>query len=142
MKITIGMHRYIISPVWLMKKLGEKEKANQFFTKASKSESRNPEYLYYAAVASSKSGEKEQAKELLNRVKSAAEERLSRSENVDFFSKFGGGQSDNMRQATAYFWLGLAEKGNGNQGKAKMLFQKAVELNPNHLWAKQLMQLK
>lgn len=120
-------------------KLGEKKKANQFFTRASKAEVRNPEYLYYAAMAASQLGEKEKAKELLTRVKKAAEERLSRSEDVDFFSKFGGSQSDNLRQATAYFWLGLAETGNGNQGNAKAHFQKAVELNPNHLWAKQFL---
>ena len=38
--------------------------------------------------------------------------------------------------ADAYYLMGLGYLGKGKQKKAKIFFEKALELNINHLWAK------
>jgi tetratricopeptide (TPR) repeat protein len=55
--------------------------------------------------------------------------------SVDFFAKFGERQSKNARLAQARYALGLGYLGIGKQLEAKAEFEKALELNANHLGA-------
>jgi hypothetical protein len=55
---------------------------------------------------------------------------------VSFFTKFGEEQAHNIRLANTHYLLGLGHLGKGMQTKAKAEFEKALELNINHLWAR------
>ena len=39
--------------------------------------------------------------------------------------------------AEAYLWLGLALRKENNNAEARKAFAKALELNPNRVWARQ-----
>jgi Tfp pilus assembly protein PilF len=54
---------------------------------------------------------------------------------MQFFAKFGKKRSKNEQMADAYYLLGLGYLGKGNQTEAKTFFEKALDLNINHLWA-------
>ncbi|MBA7692194.1 hypothetical protein ES703_100756 [subsurface metagenome] len=56
---------------------------------------------------------------------------------MDFFAKFGERQSAMRRKANAHYLIGLGYLGKENKSEARVQFQKAMELNINHLWAKQ-----
>ena len=55
---------------------------------------------------------------------------------VEFFAKFGEKQAHNIRTAANHYKLGLGHLGKGMKTEAKAAFEKALELNINHLWAK------
>ena len=50
--------------------------------------------------------------------------------------KFGERQARSSRLAQAHYLAGLGALGNGDTDKARASCEKAVELNPNHLWAR------
>ncbi len=62
---------------------------------------------------------------------------------MQFFAKFGKKHSKNEQMADAYYLMGLGYLGKGNQTEATTFFEKALDLNINHLWAKmQLSEIK
>ena len=55
---------------------------------------------------------------------------------VTFFAKFGEKQAHNIKTANTHYLLGLGYLGKDMQTQAKAQFEKALELNINHLWAR------
>ena len=55
---------------------------------------------------------------------------------VEFFAKFGEKQAHNIRTANNHYLVGLGYLGKGMKTEAKAQFEKALELNINHLWAR------
>ena len=63
-------------------------------------------------------------------------ESLKAGSALEFFTKFGSRTSLNEQRAEAYYLLGLAYLGNGDQSSARAMLYQALEHNPNHLWAR------
>ncbi|NQT03839.1 MAG: hypothetical protein HQ580_17565 [Planctomycetes bacterium] len=55
---------------------------------------------------------------------------------VTFFAKFGEKQTHNIKTANTHYVRGLGYLGKGMQTGAKEEFEKTLELNINHLWAR------
>jgi Tfp pilus assembly protein PilF len=54
---------------------------------------------------------------------------------MDFFAKFGEKKSAQVQMADARYLIGLGHLGKGEQEKAREQFEKAVELDLDHVWA-------
>ena len=116
--------------------LGEKEKAREYYEKAVELERGWSELSYYQGVSYLRLGRKEDAVRLFSGLMRFAQERLETTGDMDFFAKFGERQSAANRRAQAHYLLGLSFLGKGEKTKARSEFEKALELNINHLWAK------
>jgi tetratricopeptide (TPR) repeat protein len=90
---------------------------------------------YAQARALQRLGRADEAVRIFDGLVKSGQGALSDSGAVDFFAKFGERQSRNVRLAQAHYGLGLGLLGSGKQSEAKAEFQKALELNPNHLGA-------
>ena len=55
---------------------------------------------------------------------------------MDFFTKFGEKQSREKQRANVFYLAGLGYLGKGMKTKAKEMFEQALQLNVNHLWAR------
>ena len=96
---------------------------------------------FYQGMSYQKLGQKEEAERIFRGLMRFAQERLEAAADMDFFAKFGERQSAANRRAQAHYLLGLSYLGNRDKAKAKSEFEKALELNINHLWAKHYLSL-
>ena len=122
-----------------MEKNGMTGEANKRFGQAADVQTRNPEYQYYKALALIELGRKKAANDLLDKINTAGKERLEGKTTVDFFSKFGEGEAGRFRMAEGHYLCALASLGKGKVSSAKKSLAEAVTLNPNHLWASELL---
>ncbi|MFC1502306.1 DUF5107 domain-containing protein [bacterium] len=90
---------------------------------------------YYQGLAYMKLDQKDKAATIFDGLIANGQKSLESASSVDFFVKFGEKQSDRKRRANVYYLIGLGLLGKGRNNEAKNSFQKALELNPNHLWA-------
>jgi hypothetical protein len=65
----------------------------------------------------------------------AGQRQLAERGQVDFFAKFGERQSEAARQANAQYLVGLGHLGHGRASDARAAFERAIELDVNHLGA-------
>jgi len=114
-------------------------KAKMHYQKAASDQRMNNEYIYYVGLASEKLSDAERADRIYEQLIMLGTESLSQTNEIDFFAKFGEDMEANRRQASAYFMQGLGYLGKGSNAKASALFEKALQLDPNHLWAKEMM---
>jgi len=112
-------------------------KAKQLFEQVILNPGNNTEYLYYVGLAYEKLNDYDNANHIFKQLIDIGTETLSQTDDVDFFSKFGEGTEMNRKQASAYFMQGLGHLGKKNLGKASEFFGKTLDLDPNHLWAKE-----
>jgi tetratricopeptide (TPR) repeat protein len=97
---------------------------------------------YYRGMALRKLGQEQQAMEIFNGLIKEGKGRLNRQE-VDFFAKFGERETPEDKAAEAWYFIALGHLGKNEKNEAKEAFQKAVDLNLNHVWAAEnLSQLK
>jgi len=121
--------------------LGNTEKAREAYEKSVNAKQRQAwSYLrYYQALSFQKLGRRDKANEILDGLIAFATAEAA----VDFFAKFGEKEPPKFRRANNNYLLGLAHLGGGMRTEAKAEFEKAIKLNPNHLWAAiQLSQIK
>jgi len=118
--------------------LGEDEKATEFYKKAinQKGTAEWPETRFYQGLSFIKLGQKTAADKIFEELIKTGEQRLSEKAEVDFFAKFGEGQTPEARQASAHYTLGLGYLGKGLSDMARVEFEKAVKLNVSHVWAR------
>lgn len=118
--------------------LGDDEKAREFYARASqqKQTSQWPQTQYYQGLAFGKLGQNDDAKKISDGLIKTGQEKLAEETGIDFFAKFGEQQTKKTRMARTHYILGLGYSGDGQREKAKSEFERAVKLNPNHLWAK------
>ena len=118
--------------------LGDKEKATEFYKKAAdqRVSSRWSEGRFYQGLCFSKLGQKDKAEKIFDELIDNAKKELSQEAPVDVFAKFGQQQTEQARKASANYALGLGYLGRGLRDKARIEFEKAVELNVSHVWAK------
>jgi tetratricopeptide (TPR) repeat protein len=95
------------------------------------------EISYYQGLVFRKFRQEEKADRMFEGLIEFGKERLQAAPSLDFFAKFGERQSAMRRQANAHYLIGLGYLGKENKSEARAQFQKAVELDINHLWAKQ-----
>jgi len=115
------------------------EKAKMHYQKAASDERMDNEYIYYVGLASEKLSDAEHADRIYEQLITLGTESLSQVNDIDFFAKFGEETEANRRQASACFMQGLGYLGKGSNAKASALFEKALQLDPNHLWAMEMM---
>ena len=113
-------------------KLNNKKEATGLLKQVTEMEVHAPRYQYYKALALQKTGKK--ANVLASEIEAEGKQLMSDSEDIDFFSKFGEGQSAQNRKAEGYYLLALAEILKNNNDQAKDYLQRANQLNPNDLW--------
>jgi tetratricopeptide (TPR) repeat protein len=116
--------------------LGELKQAEACFEKAVARKSGWSELSFYQGLSYMELGEKEKAKQMFDGLKRFAQDRLAETAGMDFFVKFGERQTAANRRAQAHYFLGLSFLGKGDAEKARVQFEKSLELNINHLWAK------
>jgi tetratricopeptide (TPR) repeat protein len=112
--------------------LGDIQKAREYFEKSASVEVGRSEFSYYKGLAFKKLGQEDKAKKIFDELKESAKP----GPVVKFFAKFGEEQAHNIKIAQSHYVLGLAYLGKGMQAEAKAEFEKALELNINHLWAR------
>jgi tetratricopeptide (TPR) repeat protein len=90
---------------------------------------------FFRAMSLKHLGDLKTSDEIFNGLVALGKDRLETSE-IDFFAKFGERETADDKSANAWYLIGLGYLGLGDHEKSREAFQKAVELNINHLWAK------
>ncbi len=92
---------------------------------------------YHRGCAALKLGRVEAAAQAFDALIKSGQEEIARKDSgaPDYFAKFGGGESQAVRVAQAHYTLGLGYLGAGKLSAAKAEFERAVQLNVNHLQA-------
>lgn len=117
--------------------VGDVEKAKEYYEDSVAREYGWSEISYYQGLVFRKLGQGEKADQMFEGLIAYAQERLKAVSEMDFFAKFGERQSAMNRQANAHYLIGLGYLGKGKKDEARAQFEKALDLNINHLWAKQ-----
>ena len=118
--------------------LGDSARATELYKKAvsQKGNSQWPEARFYQGLSLVKLGQKDAAQKIFDELIDAGRNKLSQKIEVDFFAKFGEQQSAESQEASAHYILGLGYLGKGQRGTARIEFEKTVELNVSHVWAR------
>lgn len=127
------IHYYVGSA---LDRLGDKEKAREYYEKAVNAEREWSELSYYQGMSYQKLGKSGDADRIFSGLTKFAKGRLETAADMDFFAKFGEKQSAVKRRAQAHYLVGLGCLGHGDLPVADKEFKKALELNRNHLWAR------
>lgn len=121
--------------------LGRKAEAEEAF-RISSSHGRDwSELSFYRGLSLNKLGRGEEAVSKFRGLAEYAEQRISASPAMDFFTKFGEKQSAAAQKARAFYLLGLARLGLAQKKEARDAFLEAVRLDPNHFWARHYLDL-
>jgi len=122
-----------------MEKNGKKKESTVLYNKAAVVKTQSPEYRYYTALSMQKLKKKDESIKILDRLMETGKEMSAGEMDVDFFSKFGEGQSEKHVRADGNYLMGLASLGKSRKSDAKKYFIEAKSLNPNHLWASEML---
>ncbi|MCJ7838690.1 MAG: hypothetical protein MUP61_05695, partial [Burkholderiales bacterium] len=120
--------------------LNEPQKAAEHLDLAASTEVGASEFRYHKGQALAKLGKAAEAKALFDALASDGAAQIESGGTVDFFMKFGERQARGTRLAQAHYLAALGALGNGDMASAKGSLEKAIELNPNHLWARTLIE--
>ena len=120
---------------------GKNKKAIEFYEKSTTAKKREGWSVlsYYQGLAFQKSGQQDTANRIFDGLivfGNKELETLKDGTTMQFFAKFGEKRSRNEQMADAYYLMGLGYLGKGIPSEAKISFEKALDLNINHLWAK------
>ncbi|MHC4228634.1 MAG: tetratricopeptide repeat protein [Planctomycetota bacterium] len=120
------------------KRLGNAAKANEFYKRAANQKGMEswPEARFHQALSFAGLGRNNAADKIYDELIETGKQKLADDGRVDVFAKFGEGQTPAARKASAHYALGLGYLGKGQRDKAKAEFEKAVELNVSHVWAR------
>ncbi len=94
------------------------------------------ELSYFRGMSLKRLGRIREAEEQFRGLMAHAAARLESSPAMDFFAKFGERQSAAAQKAHSLYLLGLAQLGLGQAAAARGAFDQAIELDPNHFWAR------
>ena len=116
--------------------LGNEPQAREALEQAAATDVGGSEYRYDKGVALAQLDKPGEAKKLFDALETSGRNQLEKGGEVDFFMKFGEKQAHSQKMARAHYLLGLGALGNGDAARAREHFTKALEENPNHLWAR------
>jgi len=119
----------------VLDRMEDRENAEVYYHKAAAEGTGSSEFTYYNILAFQKLGDQQQAQAHIQRL----EEYAARGSGDRFFAKFGERQSQQMKLAEQHYLEGLVAMAKGKPSEAATAFEKAIELNPNHSWAKALL---
>jgi len=128
---------YFIGTVY--EAMDDAEKAREYYEDSVATKYGWSVISYYQGLVFRKLSQEKKANQMFDGLIDYAKERLQAAPSMDFFAKFGERQSAMVRKANAHYLLGLGCLGKGKKSEARAQFEKALELNLNHLWAKQQM---
>jgi tetratricopeptide (TPR) repeat protein len=94
------------------------------------------ELSFYQGMSLKRLGQVKASREKFQGLVKHAAQRLESSPALDFFAKFGERQSAAVHRAQSMYLLGLAQFGLGKKSAARTSFDQAIELDPNHFWAR------
>jgi len=115
--------------------LGDSAQARSHFEKAAgKSDLAEPRY--FQGLALRKLGQEGRAAQAFEGLIKSGREELDATSDSDYFAKFGERRPEAARIAHARYLIGLGYLGQGKRAEAKTEFEKVLEKNGNHLWAK------
>ena len=117
-------------------KLGNSGQAKECLGRAIHQNVKGSEFVYYQALAHRLLGHKAEADSLFEALIELGQKRIEQSQDVDFFAKFSERESKKNREAEGHFIKGLGNSGKGRGEEARKQFEEALELNPNHVWAR------
>lgn len=123
-----------------LKAAGDKKGARQALDIAARYDKNrkdvpSTEQTYFTALALKDLGRTSEADNLLSKLQEGVDKQLSGNVTVDAYSKFGEDGSKATKLAFANYLKGLLERNNGNESSAESHFKKALELNPDLIWA-------
>ncbi len=121
-------------------KRGNKRKATNWYEKATGVEIDHSEYKYQQARAFQKLGQDIQAEKIWLALAEEGEALLEAEEEVDFFSKFGGEETERMRKAQANYLIGLSRLGKGEKEEAQSYFKEVLQWDPGHPWVRTMLE--
>jgi len=118
--------------------LGNTEKAAEYYAKAAEQRGAggSSEARFYQGLSFDELGRRSEADRIFDELIESGKRRLAERDVVDVFAKFGEGQTVAARKASAHYAIGLGHLGKGASDKAKTEFEKAVELDVSHVWAR------
>ncbi|MCF8335842.1 MAG: DUF5107 domain-containing protein [Bacteroidales bacterium] len=118
--------------------MGDRQKAENHFKDAvsAKKGGNASTQHFYEALALQHLGMKQKASQILLDIKQNGRDRLEQTTSMGFFAKFGEQQSTDAQKANARYLIGLGYLGTGNEEKARSEFEKALELDMDHVWAR------
>ena len=122
-----------------LKSKGNRKEASKMYEKVVQVKTSNPEYLFYIGQAKEDLGNKMEAEEIFDDLIKRGEKLTNGETDVDFFSKFGEGASSKIMQSDGNFLIGLGYIGKKNIDEAIKFLTLAETLNPNHLWAREIL---
>ncbi len=117
--------------------LGDVKKAKESYERSVSFKRGWSELSYYQGLTFRKLGRIEEAKQMLEGLINFGKKRVEAAPSMDFFVKFGEVQSARVRRANAHYLLGLGYLGMFKKDEARREFKEALDLNINHLGAKQ-----
>jgi len=117
------------------------QKAKEFYKKSITTEKPKEwsALSYYQGLAFQKLDQKDKANQIFDGLVNFGNsklETLKAGTSLEFFAKFGNKRSKNIEMAHAFYLLGLGYLGKEKRSEAKYNFERSLELNVNHLWAK------
>ena len=83
-----------------------------------------------------KLGQEARAAQVFDGLIQSGRQELDATSDSDYFAKFGERRSEAARIAHARYLIGLGYLGQGQRREARTEFEKVLEKNSNHLWAK------
>jgi tetratricopeptide (TPR) repeat protein len=116
--------------------LNRKEAAREAYSESIAIDRGWSELSFYQGMSLKRLGQVKASKEKFQGLMKHAAQRLESSPALDFFAKFGERQSAAAHRAQSIYLLGLAQFGLGKKSAARTSFDQAIELNPNHFWAR------
>jgi tetratricopeptide (TPR) repeat protein len=118
---------------------GSADNAHKQYENASNVITSDPEFQYFRALALKRIGRKKEAAGLFDEIVRKGDKLISGEMDVNFFAKFGEGRSGRLLKADGYYYRALGSLGRGHVSKARKYLNHALTLNPNHLWAGELL---
>ena len=125
---------YYLSGLACSKK-GDNTKAKEYFLKAAETpvteRGTDREFAYFKGLALKELNKDKEAREIFQNLLNTLNDDRSA-----FFTSFEGGRINDTQLAVNFYLSGLANKGLGNEEKAKENFREALKYNPSHVWSK------
>ena len=126
---------YLTGLAW--ESCGDSVKAKEYYEKclAAKKLNRQPDAKYYLALAQLKLNQAEKARAIFDELIESGTRQVNGEDNIDFSVIFKRKQDPQIQLSQAHYLIALGQLGKGDLQAAKEQLQKALKLNPNHLWA-------
>ncbi|MBP9998632.1 MAG: DUF5107 domain-containing protein [Bacteroidales bacterium] len=120
---------------------GDAAKAREYFRKAADQDfglKGSKDFRFWSGLAMRKLGRRAEARAIFKAMVSEGQAGII-TEYINFYGAEGStGATVEGKNAAAYYTQALGQLGLGHRIRARRLFRKVLEMQPDHLWAKEL----